>query len=198
MRHSNYDKSPYTEIDGDIYIGWEDILNKLNADFSASPCWAIDLYSGTYEDEIINAFAATGRTIINTRSLMLPEEDIVRLTQRFITDDVLFGYLSNVRLNEYFDPEKVEQLNHVRTNGNLIIIGTGAALFAGDDAPVIYADMARWELQMRFRRHEVKALGVDNRKDGPSIQYKRGYFNDWRVCDLHKRAHEGGQDPLLD
>ena len=51
---------------------------------------------------------------------------------------------------------------------------------------VVYADMARWEIQQRFRRHEVKALGIDNRNDAVSLQYKRGYFNDWRVCDRYK------------
>jgi len=46
--------------------------------------------------------------------------------------------------------------------------------------------MARWEIQQRFRRHEVKALGIDNREDSPSVQYKRGYFNDWNIIDRYK------------
>lgn len=46
--------------------------------------------------------------------------------------------------------------------------------------------MARWEIQQRFRRHEVKALGIDNHEDSPSVQYKRGYFNDWNIIDRYK------------
>ena len=61
-----------------------------------------------------------------------------------------------------------------------------SAVVAPQDAMVVYADMARWEIQQRFRRHEVKALGIDNRNDAVSLQYKRGYFNDWRVCDRYK------------
>ena len=63
---------------------------------------------------------------------------------------------------------------------------SGAAVVAPQDAMVVYADMARWEIQQRFRRHEIKALGIDNRNDAVSLQYKRGYFNDWRVCDRYK------------
>lgn len=32
--------------------------------------------------------------------------------------------------------------------------------------------MVRWEIQQRFRRHEVKALGIDNRNEAVSLQYK--------------------------
>ena len=47
--------------------------------------------------------------------------------------------------------------------------------------------MARWEIQMRSRRKEVNGLGVENREEAPSYHYKRGYFNDWIVCDNLKK-----------
>lgn len=40
------------------------------------------------------------------------------------------------------------------------------------EATLVYVDMARWEIQQRFRRHEVKALGIDNRNEAVSLQYK--------------------------
>ena len=58
--------------------------------------------------------------------------------------------------------------------------------------------MARWEIQQRFRAHEVKALGVDNREDAVSLQYKRGYFNDWRVLDKYKEGLFDKADFWLD
>ena len=179
MRKSNYDKQPSTHIDGEMVIGWDNIVQKLSEVWRDNPVWAIDLYPGTYEEDFIAAFAKTGRKIINTRDLMRPEEEIRQLTERFMTDDVLFGFMSNVKLEEYF----------LHSNLNIpepsIIIGTAAARFA-PKAPVCYADMARWEIQQRFRRHEVKALGIDNHEDSPSVQYKRGYFNDWNIVDHYK------------
>ena len=187
MRKSNYDKFPSTHTDGMAIVGWEKITTILNDQWSSCPVWAVDLYVGTYEEDFIQAFQGLGRTVIDTRSLMRPEKELIQLTERFITDDVLFGYISNIKLSEYFDSDKVEDLKARIANGeSLIVIGTGAACFVPEDAPVAYADMARWEIQQRFRRHEVKALGIDNRQEGPSLQYKRGYFNDWIICDRHK------------
>ncbi len=185
MIKSNYDKYPYTRIDGEAVTGWEEIVSALEAQWSGEPVWAVDLYCGTYEADFFSAFAKTGRKLIDTRELMHSEEEIRRLTERFITDDVLFGYMSNIRLSEYFDMDKVKELKAEMAEKPCIIIGTGAAYIA-ETAPVAYADMARWEIQQRFRRHEVKALGIDNREEEPSRQYKRGYFNDWVICDRHK------------
>ena len=187
MRRSNYDKFPSTCIDGMAIVGWGNILDTLMVQWQEEPVWGVDLYTGTYEEEILEAFAKTGKTVIDTRSLMRPEEELRNLTERFMTDDVLFGYLSNIQLEEYFCPDKVAALKQRVEQGEpLIVVGTGAALFVPFYVPLVYADMARWEIQQRFRRHEVKALGVDNSQDAPSLQYKRGYFNDWNICDRHK------------
>lgn len=179
MRKSNYDKQPSTHIEGSMTLGWDNIISTLSQAWADEPIWAIDLYPGTYEEDFMAAFAKTGRKIIDTRTLMRPEEEIRQLTERFMTDDVLFGYMSNIRLEEYFPNPKPE------IEKPCIVIGTAAAWLA-PNAPVCYADMARWEIQQRFRRHEVKALGIDNHQDSPSVQYKRGYFNDWNIIDRHK------------
>lgn len=179
MRKSNYDKQPSTHIEGSMTLGWDNIISTLSQAWADEPIWAIDLYPGTYEEDFMAAFAKTGREIIDTRTLMRPEEEIRQLTERFMTDDVLFGYMSNIRLEEYFPNTKPE------IKEPSIVIGTAAAWLA-PNAPVCYADMARWEIQQRFRRHEVKALGIDNHQDSPSVQYKRGYFNDWNIIDHYK------------
>ena len=193
MRKSNYDKQPSTHIEGKVIKGWTSIVKTLSETWADEPVWVIDLYPGTYEEDFIAAFAKTGRKIINTRDLMRPEEEIRQLTERFMTDDVLFGYMSNVRLEEYFSPLPAPPFGEC--SGGIAIIGTGAAFVAqkhspkggaGRGLPIVYADMARWEIQQRFRRHEVKALGIDNHEDSPSVQYKRGYFNDWNIIDRYK------------
>ena len=191
MRKSNYDKQPATHIDGKMTTGWENIVATLSEAWADEPVWVIDLYPGTYEEDFIEAFAKTGRKIINTRDLMRPEEEIRQLTERFMTDDVLFGYMSNIRLHEYFDNSKLIN-SKFKIEEPIAIIGTGAAFVAekwsmvNGQWSIVYADMARWEIQQRFRRHEVKALGIDNHEDSPSVQYKRGYFNDWNIIDRYK------------
>lgn len=186
MRRANYDKFPSMKVDGNIWLGWKDIRSEL----SGRKLLAVDFYTGVMEEEVIEAFAPIGvELVINTRDLLKPEAEIRRMTERFMTDDVLFGYVTNTQLSDYFQQEKVKlarwQIEQMQ--GNALVIGTGAAwVVQGMDATMVYADMARWEIQQRFRAHKVKALGVDNRDEAVSLQYKRGYFNDWRVCDKYK------------
>lgn len=185
MRRANYNKFPVTKLDGYLVAGWEDIRHKL----SGNRVLAVDFYVGVHEEEVIREMARMRADhLIETRDLMKPEEEVYRLTERFMTEDVLFGYVTNTRLEDYFDSEKVETVRKriMEAKDTVIIVGIGAAMIAPDNAVVVYVDMARWEIQQRFRRHEVKALGVDNRNEPVSIQYKRGYFNDWRVCDKYK------------
>ena len=186
MRRANYDKFPSTKVDGNIWLSWKDIRSEL----SGRKLLAVDFYTGVIEEEVIEAFAPIGvELVINTRDLLKPEAEIRRMTERFMTDDVLFGYVTNTQLSDYFQQEKVKlaRWQIEQTQGNALVIGTGAAwMVQGMDATVVYADMARWEIQQRFRAHKVKALGVDNHDEAVSLQYKRGYFNDWRVCDKYK------------
>ncbi|MGN0188150.1 MAG: class I mannose-6-phosphate isomerase [Candidatus Cryptobacteroides sp.] len=188
MRKANYDKFPSTKILGTLVQGWDEIISMLRTRMGQRKVLAVELYTGVYEEEILSAFSDgfTGE-LINVRDLMRPEQEIMEMTGRFMTDDVLFGYVTNLKIEDYFDPEKVAWARRrITASQNTVIIGTGAAIAAPEDAMIVYVDMARWEIQQRFRRHEVMALGVDNRNDAVSLQYKRGYFNDWRICDRHK------------
>lgn len=186
-RLPNYDKSPSTLVDGQVVTGWEAIVRTLQENLDCYSVWAVDLYVGSYEEDFVRAFETTGREVIDTRSLLRPESELRALTDRFITDDPLFGFMSNIRLCEYFDIPKVRALLcQLKDGKKYVVVGTGAGWVTDTDTPVVYADLARWELQQRFRRHEVKALGIDNHTDSASEQYKRGYFNDWNICDWLK------------
>lgn len=201
MRKSNYNKFPATTVNGSITIGWENICRSLSEAASDSKIIALDLYTGTYENEITEAFGKfTDREIICTRDIMKPEEEILRMTAGLMTDDQLFGHVTYLNISDYFDAQKLEQTRGMIAGSDkkLMIIGSGAFLLAEEGSLLVYADMARWEIQQRFRRHEVKALGTDNSSEAPSLQYKRGYFNDWRICDAHKDRFMDKVDYWLD
>ena len=191
MRKANYDRFPSTKISGTVIQGWDNICSLLEEHLKAYPALAVDFYTGVYEEEVINELHRLSPALfIDTRDLMKPESEIKAMTARFMTDDVLFGYVTNITLNDYFDQDKLKKAREevIATKGKVVVVGSGAAMVVPAEAVLVYADMARWEIQQRFRRHEVKALGIDNRKDAVSLQYKRGYFNDWRVCDKYKES----------
>lgn len=201
MRKVNYDRFPSTKITGTILQGWDAVYTLLVECFKVKKVVAVDFYAGVREEEVAGELELLSPTLfINTRNLMKPQDEIKAMTERFMTDDVLFGYVTNLTLNDYFDAEKLEQARKqvADATGRVIIVGSGAAMVAPAEATVVYVDMARWEIQQRFRVHEVKALGVDNREDAVSLQYKRGYFNDWRILDRYKESLFGRVDFWLD
>ena len=186
MRTSNYDKYPATQTEGKLYRGWENVRTVLDRDRKGP--LAVDWYTGVHEEELSSALETGFARIIRMKDLMKSENDILAMTAPFMTDDVLFGYITNLRIADFFDAGKLAAARKELENAGpeTVILGTGAALVMPDDATLVYADMARWEIQMRCRRHEVFGLGVDNRADAPSIQYKRGLFIDWKVLDYYK------------
>ena len=198
MRRSNYNKYPSTKVNGNIWVGWNNILSEL----PINKILAVDFYVGVLEEEVICEFRKQGAgIIIETRDLFKSEEEIRQLTCRFMTDDVLFGYITNTELPDYFDESKLAAARKQikESQEKIIVIGIGAAYVAGrENTTWVYADMARWEIQQRFRAHKVKALGVDNHDEAISLQYKRGYFNDWRVCDKYKESLFSEVDYWLD
>lgn len=188
MRKSNYDKYPATGIEGDIVVGWGDILQLFGSLLERHGRLAIDCYVGVREEELLGQLGRLGDVAgVNVRDLYHDESRVRAMTELFMTEDVLFGYVTNLELADYFDARKLSAAREdiASSSRPVVVVGTGAGMVL-PEAPLVYADMARWELQQRFRRHEVRALGVDNRGEAVSLQYKRGYFNDWRVCDRYK------------
>lgn len=197
---STYKKQPSIEINGFIATEWHKIVSVLKHCYTDNNIIAVDCYTGIHYEELkSNLIQLVPDLLIETEDLFISEADVAVLTKRFMTDDVLFGYISNVSLLEYFDTGKLNAAKKKieKTKGNVLILGYGAQLVANCDV-LIYADMPRWEIQQRMRRKEVKALGIDNRKEPFSFQYKRGYFNDWYLLDKYKRTIYSKVDYWLD
>jgi len=139
-----------------------------------------------------------GHHWINAADALRDTADIHERVHPYVTDDPVFGYITPLMLADFFDRNKIEALRQELTPGItsspgiatspaiIWVCGTGAGLIAPDADWLIYADMPRWEIQLRFRRNEIANLGADNAQASFSEQYKRGFFVDWRVCDRHK------------
>ena len=195
MRKPNYDKFPATVVDAKICVGWDQIIAKIKEAANGKPI-IVDTYPGADEEEIADVFGKAFGKVLMTRSLMKNEEEIRQMTDPFMTGDVLFGFLTSLRIKDFFDADKVSAAKAAKDWA--VVVGPGASLVAPEGSLLVYADMARWEIQQRFRRHEVKGVGIDNHADPVSIQYKRGYFNDWRICDRHKDRLMGRIDYWID
>ena len=210
MYISNYDKSPainLPEYANCCYAGWTDITaqirDKAGALQKTTKTIVVECYHGVYDNEIAvqlkNAFPDA--TFFYSSQAMLSENEINNKLQPDITDDEIFGYMTRHNINCYFDPLKTETIRKEIASikqGVIIIYGIGAAYLLPEPDILIYADMARWEIQMRFRRNEISNIGINNKDERFSLQYKRAFFVDWRVCDRFKKTLMHRWDYVLD
>jgi mannose-6-phosphate isomerase class I len=108
--------------------------------------------------------------------------------------------MNKFNVSDFLDPAKQQKAHDriQRASGLVLIIGTGASLIAEHWDKLIYADMARWEIQMRQRAGTTSNLGLDNFDEAPGLKYKRAFFVDWRAADRLKQELFPRIDFLLD
>lgn len=211
MTHpSNYDKYPVVQVKNGTegcWNGWPSILAEIRGQIETgkgSPQrLVIECYPGVREEEICRAFCREFPDALLFRSsdaLRSPEE-LNAFFRDDLTDDEVFGFLTRHTIECFFDADKVHSMRQQiqeQTRGLSLICGIGAAHLWPDAGRLIYADLSRWEIQQRFRRNEVGNIGVENRTERASLQYKRAFFVDWRVADRFKKTLMQKWDYLLD
>lgn len=195
MRKSNYDKQPTTLVEGNIWQGWDAIRQEINNRSTVAAgktrcVIVVECYQGVHHEELWSELKALNVDhAFNTSAIFKTVDEVKQMTYPYITDDRLFGFRANFSMADFLDAQKLQNLRNelAGLSGVVLVYGHGAAVVAPDADLLIYADMPRWEIQMRSRKHEVCGLGVDNYAEAPSYHYKRGYFVDWNVCDKLKK-----------
>ncbi|MCP4176417.1 MAG: mannose-6-phosphate isomerase [bacterium] len=209
MRKSNYDKEPFTdvhEVKGEAFAGYKkicaELISKIHKLNKSKVILAIDCYPGVIDTELLLAFVEGLKPTltINTLDANLSNESVFNLIKRDLTDDRVRGFMSNYTIDEFFDNDKLKIFqNKINTldKGIVLIYGVGASLVSKSDISV-YADMARWEIQLRYRNKDIANWCADNFGEDPLVMNKRGFFVDWRVADRHKRNIFHKVDYFLD
>lgn len=208
-RLPNYDKYPFVDVpakDATAVSGWENLVTLLKSRAGRQgkkrDVVVVDYYPGVHEEELLHRLVQplAADIFLDTKELFKTEPEIRQLTQEYVTDDAVFGYLTSLELSEFFDAGKLARAKQEleAAEGIIVVYGYGATLLATEPDVLVYADMPRWELQLRYRRREVSNLGLQNKGEKASLQYKRGYFVDWRVADRHKKRWIGKWDFVLD
>jgi mannose-6-phosphate isomerase class I len=192
---SNYDKFPCVPISSSssmCRVGWPAIARALQEfihDNSSVVC--IECYPGVFAEKIdalIDLLRPT--SVIRTETLFKSANCIEQMVEQFLSDDPVFGRMNGIQIEDYFDPAKLAaaRARVQRENAGLhLVAGSGATLVAPEADVLVFADMARWEIQMRYRRNEIGNLGADNASASASEKYKRAYFVDWRAADRLKQ-----------
>ncbi|MGH7967753.1 MAG: mannose-6-phosphate isomerase, partial [Limisphaerales bacterium] len=170
MRPSNYDKTPVVDVPGNFEVnkGWEAVCRELGERVSQPRKFVLvlDTYPGVDDAVVLGEIEARLRPAltIRTTDLKKPEPELLRLIGRNLTEDRIFGVMSCHKLDEFFVQEQLASARRrveEEHAGLVLICGVGASLVSRGDL-LVYADIARWEIQQRYRRGAGN-WGADNR-----------------------------------
>ncbi|RBQ02736.1 class I mannose-6-phosphate isomerase [Pedobacter miscanthi] len=150
-------------IDGYIGVFWQEIESLLQREF-------------TKHQIRVNW--------IRSSASMKTSQEVSQMVEPFLGEDKsVWGKKTTLQLGDFFNddyhfiqPDTTCEVN--------IIIGMGAAL-VNWDAPVVYLEIPKNEIQYRMRAGSVTNLGADDVANGAEM-YKRFYFVDWVVLNDHK------------
>ncbi|WP_276353021.1 class I mannose-6-phosphate isomerase [Cohnella caldifontis] len=204
---TNYDKHPEIRIrgwQGHAWKGYAEIGRELarHADGREKFVLTVECYPSVRTAEIVDGLRERFRfaKIVEAELAAKPLGELKAMLGPYVTDDRVFGFMAPFEIGDYYDEDELgrlrESVNAV-TEGVVLVIGTGASLVCKGDCTV-YADLARWEIQSRYRSGEFGNWLLDNPQEEILRKYKVGFFVEWRAADRLKRKLLPESDYYLD
>lgn len=207
---SNYNKQPYIEVKGyENNHSWQGYGNIVGEVLRAAgglkgerTIIAVDFYPGVRIEEIRENIVdkLQGDLVIFTdEDIFETNEYITDKIAEYMTDDRVFGIMCHLNFKDFINADKLNKVNRKisQAKGRIVVYGVAACLLVKPDIH-IYADMARWEIQQRYRSGEISNWKHDNFKDDALVKYKRGFFFEWRIADRYKKERMDSFNYVLD
>jgi mannose-6-phosphate isomerase class I len=208
MRHwpHNYDKFPSIRVPScpePVWQGWREIAARICGEVArGARKISVETYPGVFEEQVLKALVEGLRPahVFRTSECWKTPAEIDALVRSDLTDDPVFGRISQLTITDFANPQRTAQLQEAcrLASGVTLILGTGTALVAPEPDRLILADLARWEIQRRQRANQIGSFPAGDLRESAALKYKRAYFVDWRVVDRIKRPLLERIDYLLD
>lgn len=188
---SEYDKFPKLKLKGDFseaFQGCETISEKLRESFQGIV--AFEMYPGVdvahFQETILKPLNAS--LMINIETCRKDEKELNHMLHPYLTEDRVFGKMSDFTISDLYDMEKVAEMKQTiqRHKGLVIVYGFGASLV--NYHQLVYVDITRWEIQLRYRKG-LSSFTANNPNEDILKKFKRGYFVEWRIADRVKQEH---------
>lgn len=124
---------------------------------------------------------------IDATAFLKSEKETEQMVAPFLGDkNDVWGKKTTLAMQDFFQIEKMTALKPDNDFAINIVIGTGAALCQWN-APVVYIDLPKNELQYRMRAGSAGNLGSQSFTEAYANKYKRSYFIDWVVLNKHRQ-----------
>ena len=187
-RVPNFDKYPTARVGSpdDCAAGWDAIAATLGA----ARVVVVDCYPGVRHADVAPLLRLLSPSlVVRSDDALRPAAAVNRLVMDDVTDDPVFGRITELGLADFFDEGRLAELRSrvAAEPGRVVVVGVGAALVTEGDV-LVQAPLPRREATLRQSDPACTNLGTDNGADRPSLKYKRAFFVDWRVGDRHRLA----------
>ncbi len=198
----NYDKYPETQIvgyDNDIFADYQAIERELSfLSQESSYCLTVECYPGVYDEilEMIQMIYNPG-IVIRSEDIFYDKETLNQMMKAHLTDDRVRGVMYYGCMEDFVDDKKLKEMKKILSSHKKILIyGVGASLISQGNL-FIYCDLARWEIQCRYRQGMAN-FKQDNCNEDSLKKNKRGYFIEWRIADKQKMKRFDQVDYFID
>ena len=199
---SNYDRFPATKIKGyenTAVRGYDAIFDVLKEKMQGKKVLVMEAYPGVSDDLVLEQIKKLEPTlVIDMRKIFKDEKTLNEQLQYHITDDRIFGRMYYGNVIDFIDLERLEAAKKEvkEAQGLVVVYGFGASFVAEHDV-LVYLDMARWEITLRYRKG-LPNYNCTNYDEDSLRKIKRGFFIEWRVADKHKMTCFEDVDYFID
>lgn len=198
----NYDKYPETKIvgyDNDVFSNRQAIEQELSYlsqknDF----CLTVECYPGV-DDEVLDMIQEIydPEIVIRSEDVFYDSQTLNQMMENHLTEDRVRGVMYYGKMEDFVDSKKCKEMQKILDcQKRILIYGVGASLISRGDL-YIYCDMARWEIQCRYRQG-MPNFKQDNTDEDTLKKIKRGFFIEWRIADKQKIKMFDEVDYFLD
>jgi len=165
------------------------------------PVVVVDAYPGADLESLRGQLreGLPGFDVVDAETAARDPGAIAAWMQADLTDDRVFGVLSHATIDALYDPDAVAALRRriAERERGVALVGWGAAWIVPSADVVVLGELARWEIQLRYRAG-MPNWHAENSGEDVLRKIKRGYFVEWRIADRHKRPLLETADFVLD
>lgn len=199
--YGNYDKYPAKEIKGFTAVsGYDAIVEELKKAVygKGRQVIVLETYTEVDQAEILAGLTGLGATVFWAEDCTISDRAYQDYIRQYVTDDRVFGIMNTLNIKDFYMKEKVDLMRKriAETDGLILVYGVGASLICEGDI-LIYADLARWEIQCRFAKGQPN-WKTHNTGAPKLAKFKQGFFVEWRMADRLKKKLFSRIDFLLD
>lgn len=187
-RKTNYDRFPTNTVNGDYpsFNGYKEILNEVKNNKTRIIC--VETYPGVDDEEVLNNFVNELKPdkVVLSIDMFLDEDDLTKKMYPNLTDDRVRGKMFYGTVDEYIVKERLLKLQKEvnEFKGTILIYGFASSLINKGDL-LVYVELTRWEIQLRYR-NGMPNYKASNYDEDVLRKYKRAYFIEWRIADKLK------------